>query len=425
MKLFFSCDKSNSSRKNIILNNSNSSVNENEKRNKEKQLLSANSNNEQTDNLEIIEYPYSTDINDNTTIKMNSTYKNQRTINKTKEIINAVNSSQLMTKKQKENMKYFDFNLFKNSSNNSSAIINNDDNIPVNKMMLHNYYINYNIINNINSNSMDLKKETKNVSNKSNKSAKKNNDKLIKIKIEYPRHRGDNCNYKKKYSVFNSSLSKTDLVQNKLSKKIKKSLKNNKFNKTIEIKHITKEKHNYKLFKTLETNDSEVGNISKNTSKAYDTFHIYINKSYNNIKDNNKLLKGKIKTIMNKKVEKQKTAIFKRKKALNKNKILKIKKQNTAQSLNKLNNIKSFQYITNTVKIKSLISSKSNCISSLLHRNNKNLISKRNTIIIKSNKIIINPKAITRIDSKKSTKKKIYKNPFIIEDNTFTKTSYW
>ena len=424
MNLFFSCDKSYSSRKNIILNNSNSSVNENEKRNKEKQLLSANSNNEQTDNLEIIEYPYSTDINDNTTIKMNSTYKNQRTINKTKEIINAVNSSQLMTKKQKENKRYFDFNLFKNSSNNSSAIINNDDNIPGNKMMLHNYYINDNIINNINSNSMDLQKDTKNVSNKPNKSAKKNKDKLIKIKIKYPRLTRDNCNYKKKCNIFNSSLSNTDLVKNKLSKKIKKNWKNNKFNKTIEIERVKKEKHNYKLLKTLETNDSEVRNLSKNTSKAYDTFHIYINKSYNNIKEN-KLLKGKIKTIMKKKVEKQKTAIIKRKKALNKNKILTIKKQNTVQSLSGLNKMKSSQYFTNTVKIKPLITSKSNCISSLLHRNNKNLISKRNTIIIKSNKIIINPKAITRIDSKKSTKKKIYKNPFIIEDNTFTKTSYW
>ena len=423
MNIFFSCDKSNSSRKNTFLNNSNPSVNENEKRNEEKQLLSINTNNEySTDNLEIIEYPYSHNINDDITVKMNSTYKNQRTINKTNEIIKDVNSSQLRMQKQKDNLKFFDFNFFKNSSNNSSVIINNDDYVPGNKMMLHNYYINYNIINSINSNSIDLKKE-KNVVNKSNKSWKKNDVNLIKTKIEYPGPDRDNCIYKKKYSVFNSSISKTDLVRNK-SKKIKKNLKNKKFNRTIELKNISKEKYNYNTLKTVETSDSEVGNISKNTSKIYNRSHIYINKSFHNIMEN-KFLKRKLKTIMNKKIESQKISIIKRKKELNTNKILTIKKQNTTQSLNKLNKMKNIQYFTNIAKSKQLINSKSNCVSSLLHRNNKKLISKKNTIIIKNIKTKINPKAITRNDKKKFIKKKIYKNPFVIEESTFTKSNYW
>ena len=69
-KANFSCDKPNSSRKNIIINNNNSSAKEKKKRNVEQQLLSTNTNNNNsTYNLEIIEYSYSSNINDDTTVK--------------------------------------------------------------------------------------------------------------------------------------------------------------------------------------------------------------------------------------------------------------------------------------------------------------------------------------------------------------------
>ena len=105
MKQFFSCDKPNSSRKNIIINNNNSSAKERKKRNEDQKLLSTNTNNDSTYNLEIIEYPYSSNINDDTTVKMSSNYKSEVT----KKKINEMTSNQLRMKEQKENMKFFNF----------------------------------------------------------------------------------------------------------------------------------------------------------------------------------------------------------------------------------------------------------------------------------------------------------------------------
>ena len=99
--------------------------------------------------------------------------------------------------------------------NNPSGIIINDDYVPSNKMALKNYYLNYNTINNINK-STDSKRDTKNVSNKIKKSWNKNNENLLRKKVRYPRPDGDNYLYMKKYNIFNSSLSKTNVINNKL-----------------------------------------------------------------------------------------------------------------------------------------------------------------------------------------------------------------
>ena len=76
MKIFFACNKPSSSLlNNYYTNPDNSSKNNEEKNNKENLLLSTNDINDSTYSLEIIDYPYSSNYNDDKTVTMNSAKK--------------------------------------------------------------------------------------------------------------------------------------------------------------------------------------------------------------------------------------------------------------------------------------------------------------------------------------------------------------
>ena len=159
MKIFFACNKpSSSSLNNYYTNPDNSSKN-----NKENLLLSTNDINDSTYSLEIIDYPYSTNYNDDKTVTMNSAKKNIKTKDKANILKNNYNPQKILKEETNNSIKFFNYDFYNNSSNSSSAIINNEDSIIQNKILLTAYYQNYNNLNlnNINSKNNNKKKQMK------------------------------------------------------------------------------------------------------------------------------------------------------------------------------------------------------------------------------------------------------------------------
>ena len=430
MKIFFACNKpSSSSLNNYYTNPDNSSKNNEEKNNKENLLLSTNDINDSTYSLEIIDYPYSSNYNDDKTVTMNSAKKNIKTKDKTNILKNNYNPQKILKDETNNSIKFFNYDFYNNSSNSSSAIINNEDIIIQNKMLLTAYYQNYNNLNlnNINSKNNNKKKQMKCNIQKNKIKGKKIKDSTLELNVEYPNPDSQDFFSKlHKNCTFNFSLNKTDFAQNNLSKKLKINFKKSHFfaiNKTLEYK-----KKNYtknKSKKTIETFNSDILNLSKSYSKVYNTCDVHKNKSYNSFKDY-KIHFGKIKRIINKKDESKKFNIIKKRKNLNNHIVSDIQKHKTIEKIKPVNrSIKSILLKKNTFKSKQLHSSNTDFKSDLLsHRIKKDLASQREIKSFRSKKDIIqltNKRIKVKNTKPKLIIKKKLPNPFLVNEEKTVK----
>ena len=377
-------------------------------------VLIKSDSNDSLYNLEVIDYPYSSNNNnDDTTVKMNSPCKDKNPKNFVDQITNETNTNLIIKGKENQNVKHSNAYFFQNPTDNSPDVIKNEDSVIENKTLLTNYYINFNLINlnNINKiNNIPYQKQEKNdMYKKINNIENKSIDNKTEIKVEYPCPDIQNTQIflnNSKTKFIQTILNKTSNLNEKVPKNYLKNLKNNQTiskNKTTEFKR--KRKENIKLTKLIPINKPYIGK-DENTSKALNTCNIYINKSYNNIKEY-KIYKGKLKNIMNKKVEHMNTNTIKRKIILNKNdnrtfqKIEQIKKKG-----------KGISYIKNIAKSKRTSASNTNFKSSLLNRINKELDTLRNILTTKENKRIINKKIKNRNKMNKKIFTKLDMNPF-------------
>ena len=431
MKIFFACKKSSSSSlNNLDINPGNSSTNQEEKNNPDNLLLSTNDNNNSSYNLEIIDYPYSSNFNDDKTVTMNSACKNINTKNKTNILINNYNPQKILKEERNNSIKLFNYDFYNSSSNSSSGIINNEDSVIQNKMLLNAYYQNYNNFNpnNINNkNNIPNKKQIKYNFQKNKIKGKKIKDNTLEIKVEYPNPDSQEFLSKSQNNYgFKFRLNKTDLVQNKLSKKLKMNFKKGHIvatNKTLKLQKKDYCKNRSK--KTIETLNSDVFNLSKSNSRAYNTGDIYINKSYNSLKDY-KIHFGKLRPIINRKEINQRLNTIKKGNNLNNKTISIIQKHKTVQKLKTMNkSIKSILFKKKIIKNKPMHSSNSDFKLDLLSQMKKKLGSPRDIKPFISKKNIIEPnnKQIkTRNKKKKVINKKKLINPFVInEENTIKK----
>ena len=428
MNLFFSCNKSNSSVKNILEKQNNSTKNKEENINEENLLQSTNElnyNNDSTYNLEIIDYPYSSNFNDEKTETMNSNEQNNDSKNKTKLILNNLNPHNILQKERNNQIEFLKNNLDTYNSNDSSIINNNDDNIPQNKMLLKNYYINYNIINVNNVNNIcntDIKDEMNNVFNSNKKNEKEICGSNSKVKVDYPNPDSGLHISKSKNNIYFFNFKSTVDIKKKLSKKIKCNLKKNsksKCNKTIEIQK--KNAAHYRSNKTLEVNGLNNETISKIYLKSYNTSYLYLNKSLNNISIN-KINIGKFRNKRNKNKENQKFNIIKSRKSLNKSKTINIQRHKTIQQINQINKKrKSILFLKKNAQSKSIYFSNSSFKISLLNKKGDNPDNKGNNNQNKINNNTNNRIVKNRI-KKKLVNKNVYINPFKEPYNTTKET---
>ena len=403
----FSCNKCNSSPKSSFLFQKDNSMNNKENNNKEDLLLPSDDNNDTSDLLEIIDYPYSLNNNEDKTIEMDSNHKNIFNRSKINSVFNNnINApSFLLEEKNNNNRNLFNNNFYNNSSNNSSGIINNEDSIIQNKMLLNNYYNNEN---NKNRNNNQVKKIS-NTLNSINLENKKNHYN-IGIKVEFPSYDNEITFSKVNKNVFQCRLNKTIFPNKKIRTKKKnlnkdKAIKKNNTN-FFSFKPI-KNKKTINFSKTLETNKSYIDKekyLKYNTKIIYDTYDLNVNRSTNNIKAI-KLFRGKINKILFRK-------------GINKNKLF--QKNKTINKLNHSNlhkSLKSKCCLIHKTKKKPMYASDVNFISSLLKRMEKIKEDTIKTYLPQSKtKIKINQ----RNQEKPLIQKKNDKNPF----TTIEKTNY-
>lgn len=392
----FSCNKCNSSVKSSFL--ASKDISSNEKENGNKQLLPPSDDNKSTsDYLEIIDYPYSLNNNDDKTIEMNSNQFDDKTKSK-------INS--FFEEEQNENANFFKNKFYKNPSNSSSGIINNEDSIIQNKMLLTNYY------NNLNENA---KKENINQIKAPltdvNLEKRKNYDN-IGIKVEYPCCDEELVFSKTNEKLNHFKLNKTNITNTNLKKKLKVNLKNeiiikkNKTN-TFSLKHNQKTKR----MKTLETNKSYISPGTNSKFCSLINNNLFNTHSSNNIKEY-KLFRGKLKNILTRS-----------KKGINGNKFCrKIKTKNKTANV-KINNDFLIKKISISRTQTNLMSTSNvNFISSILKRinsSNSRGDTIKNTIPGSRTKITIK----ARNPDKHLINKKNNKNPFTVIEKTKLKTS--
>ena len=217
-----------------------SGINRNEKRKEE--ILSTDT----TNNLEIIDYPYSNNITEEISFQIDSfDYYKINDKNEIQNIISDLDDCNILNNN--------DYNR-KNSLNNSSEIINNEDNLSKNKALLNNYY----------SNSQNLKNKNINLNNVNNTNDNINNVNQIKnIGDNYIKESNEidtKYNHINKLGVkidmpspdSNSFISKKINNKSKSQGEIEKEEKNIKIKIKIDLKKnqkLEKSNTNYILFK--------------------------------------------------------------------------------------------------------------------------------------------------------------------------------
>lgn len=346
--------------------------------------------NEFSNNLEIIDYPYLVNNNDDTTIKMNSTNKNTK---------NKISKDELLD----------------TSSNN------NEDTLQKNKILLNNYYINCKIINVNNINNIKNKDIKDNTNNKFNKNDRiKINSNMDGVKVEYPHPEPiPNLPYDIK-NIISNQICQTNVIEKELPKKLKINLKPNKFI-CINKKGNCRNKRNEEINSTkiIVPNNSEIGKILNNcNSKVYNTKKIYMTKSYNNFKEN-KIYKEKLKYLMKKKIDSSLNKTNKYLKSRNLMKELNIKRNKTCQRTKELIKMKKINYNNNIIKNKPKYPYIL-CVKNLLLNKIIQKIDKLKTTDPNSkNEESINCQRKTRNIKKKIENRKKYFNPFVTIDSNF------
>ena len=147
MNLFFSCNKCEScSDKDVSLNfnkkgSINSFLNKNKKADISKDDILSN---DSTNNLEIIDYPYHVNFNDNF-ISQSNTNRNGYEIKVPQRnyYLTNINKIEKLPSNKLDNSAINNNNNINNSLSDSSLILNNDESFLKNKALLSNYYANY------------------------------------------------------------------------------------------------------------------------------------------------------------------------------------------------------------------------------------------------------------------------------------------
>ena len=208
--------------------------NNNDEKKKEQLLSSSNENNNSTNNLEIIDYPYNLNYNEEEAFQINSNDKNVKTGN------NDLKNPNILEDGLNNNYLSRNFNI--NALNHSSGIINNEDSITQNKLLLKNLYSNYNKENNNKENNNkenNNKDENKDKDNniKGNNNKDENNGNIINNKENNDNNNNNknniiiNINFDDNINKYNNNINK-DKDKDKDNK-----LENKKYKKTNNIKN--------------------------------------------------------------------------------------------------------------------------------------------------------------------------------------------
>jgi hypothetical protein len=303
MNLFFVCRKCEScSDKDVLLNyskkNSRTSlINKTEKNDIQKDEIISN---DSTNNLEIIDYPYPFNFNDNFS---SQSYTNKYNIKVPQRnyYLNNMNKIEKLPNDQLDNNS-ININNKNNSLNNSSLILNNDESFIQNKVLLSNYYENYENLKN-----KKMKKMKRKIPNKKPKTGKRA---LKKIGLKIMNEENNSNILTEKNIKSSSQILKIKQNQEKAVKtneecpKIKKSKTNffinrkKKAQNIIElntksilqrINHIkNKDYTTYNKYSIKETKNKNSKNI---WTKIYQGKNNIKNNSYKNCKSTNKTIK--------------------------------------------------------------------------------------------------------------------------------------
>ena len=254
--------------------------------NKKEQIINtSDDNNNSTNNLEIIDYPYSIKYNQDKEFPINPSDINKTTDLNYEFLSNDIKKENFIEDRFNEN-NHVSRNINRITLNNSSGIINNEDSITQNKILLKNLYSNYNkniggFENNnnnnennkqdIENNNKNSKIEKKNENNfKNNKlyniekykiAYKNNHNNLIGLKVEYPSPDTENFTAKSNNLIISQTI-KTNGQKRKIVKKVKidfKKYHKSSANKTKDLKNKNIKAYN----KTVNMNN----NININTKK--------------------------------------------------------------------------------------------------------------------------------------------------------------
>ena len=226
-----------------------SGINKNEK--KKEEILSTDI----TNNLEIIDYPYTNNITEELNLQMEShDYYKIKDKDGIQNILNNLDDCNILNNN--------DYNR-RNSLNNSSEIINNEDNLSKNKVLLKNYY----------TNSQNLK--NKSINNNNDKS-KNNNNKII--------NRNDIKNIGDNYMKEKNEI-KIKYIHNKLGVKIDMPCPDN--NSFISKKMNNKSKSQGEIGKEDNNNKKVKINLKKNKKlEKCNTNYVLFKKNNKDIRRN-------------------------------------------------------------------------------------------------------------------------------------------
>ena len=347
----FSCKKCGFSGKESFLMSKDSQMNKDERFKKEKSLISSK-NDTSINNLEIIDYPYPSNLNTDESFKKifkNGTHQDDNNI--------TINNDSFMKIQGliKENLVNNNLGVNRNTLNSSSGIIKNEDSITQNKIILNNLYSDYNnnnILNkknmNYNDNSNVIEKIDKNNFNnlfhqKSENNLKniiektKNQPNKSDMKLEFNIPNTDRLTMVKANNLIESKIIKTERkkrentlkISLKKSKKIVKYKNNINNNKNNNIKDIKDFKNNLNIISNDNNKNKKMKKINNKKSQKKDKDKILNKQIIKNILNNNEN-NNPIKIIMNKKdkvrnkkdIESNLTNIYKTINLTNKNKLM-------------------------------------------------------------------------------------------------------
>ena len=356
----FECNKCKLSEKNSFLI-SKTSIHKEEIPKKEK-IYTSSGNDNSTDNLEIIDYPYPSHINQDV-----SFINNESEINKKGEETNeTINNESYMRLheliEEKLNKLYSKLGKENNNINTSSGVLNNEDSITQNKKLLQNLYSNQNN-NNAKENNINNNDKIINNKNKNNYTTKKSEQKKKTLVVKYNRNKCMDLKMEKYHAITDRLSTINNLFENKIintQRQMKE--KKIKIKRNFSISKITRNKTNIvKKNNTLIMNK----NFNTNNNLYFESFSLNKNKnknasvSYNNKSKNKSINKSKNKS-KNKSINKKRniSLLFKKKiKEIltnnnidinNKTNIIKIKNKEKLINISKINN----NYNNNTNKNK-------------------------------------------------------------------------
>ena len=253
-----------------------SGINRNERRKEE--ILSTDT----TNNLEIIDYPYSNNITEEISFQIDSfDYYKINDKNEIQNIISDLDDCNILNNN--------DYNR-KNSLNNSSEIINNEDNLSKNKALLNNYYsnsqnlknknINLNNVNSTNDNIINVN-QIKNIGDNFIKESneidtKYNHINKLGVKIDMPSP-DSNSFISKKINNKSKSQGEIEKEEKNIKIKIKIDLKKNQKLEKSNTNYILFKKNNKDARKNIilkKKRDTNSNNKDKK-NRVYNTKRIY------------------------------------------------------------------------------------------------------------------------------------------------------